>query len=194
MSQVSDCYKFNDKYSLWIANGIFQEIDEEDIIKLIESYHSNKKLELDGLLLIACWKGTEKVIKKLLELGANKDAKSLLGTTPIMCLAERDWVEMVEYFIKIEADLRIRSTEGDAVFCFSKNKTDDYFLKKLYENTKEQNELTKKNTDLMSLNKELLEKIKELSDNNEKVATLLEKKITRSLTMKEYLDAIKNYL
>ena len=168
---VANCYKFTDKISSWLANGIFEEINETVIIKTIEENHPNNKLELDGLLLIACWKSTEKVIKKLLELGANKDAKSLWGTTPVMFLAQRDCVELVDYFIKIEADLLVHcSTAYDVVWYGKDNKkTRDYFLKHVYENVKRQNELTKKNVsedklnkDLPENNAQLKEKIKEL--------------------------------
>ena len=199
MSQVSDCYVFNDKYSSWIANGIFQEIDEADIIKLIELNHPTKKYELDGLLIIACWKGTEKVVMKLLELGANKDARSKTGTTPIMFLAERDWLEMVEYFIKLGADLLIRAKNGDDVLLYSKNKqkTRDYFLRKLYNDAQEQNELTKKNkelsekvTTLTASNKELESKLKETKDSSiddEKKALFNE-----NVTLKSKLQKIES--
>ena len=167
---VEKCYKFTDKISSWLANGIFEDINETIIIKTIEENHPNNKLELDGLLLIACWKSTEKVIKKLLELGANKDAKSLWGTTPIMFLAQRDCVELVEYFCKIEADLLVRASDGADVLWYAKDnkKTIDYFLKHAYENVKRQNELAKNNVSEDKLNKDLSEnnalkeKIKEL--------------------------------
>jgi ankyrin repeat protein len=122
---MEECYQFVDNNSWWIASTIFVGYKENDIINMLEKYKYND-LELDGLLIIACWKGTEKVIKYLLGLKANINARSRLGSTPIMFLAQRDWLEMFKYFVENGSDLNMCTHKGHGCSYFAKSRKGNF--------------------------------------------------------------------
>ena len=182
---MEECYKFTDNYSWLIASGIYHgSIKDDEVISMLNLYQNNdpeNDLELDGLLIIACWKGSKAIIVKLLTLGANKDARSLLGSTPIMFLAQRDWLEMVEYFVKIGADMTIRTNNGDDCSYFAKSRTGNYKVIK-YLNTFDVSLRSVRSAHKeikTKQNSELLDENKRLKDQNEKLWKILNKMKTK---------------
>ena len=96
-------YDFSDKWSLWLGQGILNGcLNDTNNFEILSGV---KKSDLDGLLLIACDKGDEKLILKLLDLGANKDAKSKRETSAIVFLAHRDFLEMYKHFVNIGVNI-----------------------------------------------------------------------------------------
>ena len=167
MNEIDNIVKFNNNYSKWIACGIYCNIDE--ICNVIqERFDSNKRgdeavLELDKLLIIACWKGNEIVVKKLVSLGANIETRSLFDTTPIMFVAQRDSLEMFIYLISIGANMYAVSKNGLNVESYAKevpkSRVYEYIIDIKNKNSVSSIELLKKNNTMIIKNKELEDKI-----------------------------------
>lgn len=110
---MSLAVKYFDKQSKWIGYGIISNIDDKTICDLICDYYneSKDKIELDNLLITACYKGTEVVIKQIITLGADINAKSIHKSTPLMFIAERDMLNMFKYLLDKGANMSIKNIE-----------------------------------------------------------------------------------
>jgi hypothetical protein len=83
--------------------SIYKAHKEAKILEFLNNIDP-RSYDLNNLLLVACWKSTHAVICKLVELGADIKALSVVISTPMMFIAERDMLETFEYFISLGAD------------------------------------------------------------------------------------------
>lgn len=158
---MEDIYKFKDNHSQWIATGIYNEVDDEEIIAHIDfANQRNKKLDIDGLLIIACCKGEENLIKKLLEMGANIEARSIGGSTPIMFLAQRDMIDVFKYFIENGANIfALNILNNDCIHYSIKQGKIYKFIMELSKSINQYRDISK----ILGRNKYLEERIKDIS-------------------------------
>ena len=173
MPSFESYYTFENKSAEWLAQGIFNEVlNDTNIIHLLEN-NKYTSSDLDGLLLHACLKGSEKLIMKLLELGANKNAKSRGNSSPIMFLARRDMLEMVKHFIKLEVNVWVHNDNGHNIIEWAEPNVRKYLENNIaviekseLESLKEKLKLAEaKNTELEEKkNKEFEAKLGELRD------------------------------
>lgn len=171
-------YNFQTKQSQWLALGIVNEIGDNIIIHNFDYLHSqNINLEIDGLLIIACHKGSDDIIKKIISMKPNIESLSKRQSTPLMFLAQRGNFNMVKYFIEeLGADINVVNYTGLSALNYAKqnNHTDivNYLLELKKNNYKHIDELKKKNMiledKLNSLIKQM-ENLKYLDDDDDNI-------------------------
>jgi hypothetical protein len=62
---------------------------------------------------VAAANGQVDVIRVLVELGANKNAKSAAGMTPLLCAAANGHVEAIKVLVQLGADIAARLVTGE---------------------------------------------------------------------------------
>ena len=180
-------YDFSDSWSRLLGQGI---LDECLKINNFEIFSNVKKSDLDGLLLIACNKGDEKLILKLLDFGANKDAKSKGEISAIMYLAQRDLLEMFKHFVNIGAIVSFKNVcvlAGENVKKYIDNDLAVIERTKLEALDKECMTRAKENAILSEKNADLENKLKDAVSEKDKTSivfdnVVLEKTKLESLT------------
>ncbi|AYV84754.1 MAG: hypothetical protein Hyperionvirus37_7 [Hyperionvirus sp.] len=167
MSHPGSVYKFKakDSYSLWLSEAIHHKIPEEEFfgfLKLLQEKTENN-IDLDGLLVEACWMGTDGMIKKLVSMGADIETLSTNMSTPLMYLAERDMIETFDYMISIGANLyaKTKTKQENDVEYFAKGSGAVKVLKRIEELKKL---YTGKAQEMMREREEMLDKTKQLED------------------------------
>ena len=203
MSSVEEYYTFKNENAKWVAAGIFNKIiNSADMINFLGK-NTPMQHDLDGLLIIACVVGTNELIFKLLELGANKNAKSKIGSTPIMYFAKLDNLEMVKHFIKIEANVFCNNNNNRniidwAVVNVKKYLEDDLTVieKSELESLKANKNLTEKSEleSLKASNKDLLEKNTNLESEKGAIQMELDKETTEKKKALANLVKVRNAL
>lgn len=113
----------------WIASGIEICCVDKYLRNIISD--NKEKLDLNGLLLVACYKGSDDMIRYLLDMGADIESKSRIGSTPILFLAERDNIEMVKYLLSLGADPTVKNSENENIYSYAGDKTKE-FINKLF--------------------------------------------------------------
>lgn len=103
MEELNSNISFNDNFSHWLAYGMALKISEDIIIEYMKG--RKHSLDLNNLLIAACFISTDKIIKTLVELGADIKAKSKIDSTPIMFIAQRDNLPMFKYFMEGGANM-----------------------------------------------------------------------------------------
>lgn len=131
------------------------------------------QINLELLLLMACYVGHENTIKFLVERGANINAKSYLGSTPIMFLAQRGNSEMVKYFIDKGADLKIINIYNSDLYYFAKESNDSKTIEIAEKYATKKKPI--KPIDIFQLVEEFKQKNEELAKKNEELITELTK-------------------
>ena len=174
MNHPGSVYKFKskDKYSIWLSEAIHHHIPEEDFLtflKLLQEKTDNE-LDLDGLLIEACWMGTDGMIKSLISMGANIEALSSTTTTPLMFLAQRDMIETFDYMISIGANLNAKTKDKhgyDAEYYATSSESVKIIkrieeLKKMY--CGKAQEIMREREEILDKNKQLEDTISSLMD------------------------------
>ena len=155
-------YTFTNKISAWLASGMCNgTVSETDAINLLDT-NKNNGLELDGLLLISGAFADDKVIMKLLEMGANKDARSSANTRPILYLARRDKLEMFKHFIKIGAYPFSVNDRKEDIINLAGPKVREYLVNNLVLAEKDALVTSKDIDELKEKNKKLEDKLNKL--------------------------------
>ena len=85
----------------------------------------------------ACMKGHTTVARRLLAKGANVNAKTRKGVTPLMMAAQQGVLPLVEVLLKKKADPLIRSKKGESALDVAKNTSVYDLVKEASEKAKE---------------------------------------------------------
>lgn len=175
-------YEFKNNISQWLAEAMYRNVPNEILLPLLASTEELKlPIELDGLLIIACHKSNNDVIKKLVMMGANKNAKSNKSSTPLMFLAERNMIEPFRYFIEVlDADMDAKNNEGSDVEWYAGTNRSDAVLAYIKER---QVFRSKTFADLAQKNKELEDKVNHLMEQMSKLHVMAPPIITTMVPM-----------
>lgn len=104
-------YTFKDPHSGWVAEGIHRKISDETLLEIIQTLcRGGVVFDWSGLLLQACWKGSDRLIQKFVEMGADIEVKSNLGSTPLLFTAERGNLSAFKFLIERGANLYAKNT------------------------------------------------------------------------------------
>jgi hypothetical protein len=122
---MEDSVLFKDVQSRIFGSSIYDQLDEKSTLEFLD-YMDPRSYDLDNLLLVACWRSTDAVIRRLIDLGANQETLSVEFSTPIMFVAQRDMLETFKYFVSLGVDPVHVYEHGDRVKCV------DHFLKDTY--------------------------------------------------------------
>lgn len=165
MEDIFNTVSFSNNSSKWIACGIYLNVPDDEIINQLDNID---KLDFDNLLIIACWKGSESIIRKLIQKGANIEATSLFGSTPLLFIAQRDRVDIFKYLIELGANLYTKNTYGNDAEYYSSNNPNKNVYNYIQELKKDKikiiNDLIKDKEFMMKKNQELEDKINYLMD------------------------------
>lgn len=165
MSDFDHLVKFKDLLSEMIGYGIYNGVNNTYIYDMIDHFHQfdqNTTLDLDNLLILACYNSSDQnLIKKLLLLGANKEAMSLYNTTPVMLIAKRDWLEMFKYFVEIGSDIFPKDRNDAEHYAKNANKRQIYnFIQEIKSNNMKANmEFLKEKELILKKSEELENKV-----------------------------------
>lgn len=80
----------------------------KEIMEIVDKLHRDK-LSLNPLMLLSTWRDNVKMMKKLLELGADPRCKDNEGRTCLHLAANNDSVEAVEILIKHKVRKHLQS-------------------------------------------------------------------------------------
>lgn len=175
MQKIDSNVNFKDIFSHWLAYGMNLKISEDFIIEYIKN--NRESLDLDNLLIASTFAGTDKIIKILVELGANLETKNINGSTPIMFIAEEDNLPMFEYFLEKGANMYTKNNYHHDVesYAFKATSTQQKvfnYIKTIQKKFSDDN-ITMETLKLKNkeLNKELEDEINKLRQNMERLST-----------------------
>ena len=167
---MESTYNFKDNNSYWIAKAIYRRsIDDQDIAYLLDAMVAKypNGIDLNGLLIIACYCGTEAMIQKLLNMGASIESRSSGKSTPIMFITQRDMLDMFKIMIEMGADISATNNDGLNCSYYAKDGCTDHYngTGKVYQYIKEIESIKLKNAlEYMKERESMVQKNKELED------------------------------
>lgn len=179
--------------SKWIGSAIYGNyIDENEIINLIKATLIKKSsLKLNGWLIIACHKSENNkntlLIKELINLGADKETVSVVGSTPLLFLCQNNNVDLVKYFVEdLGANIFAKNSANvDCLGYANSKELKDYLIEARKKYSTSLEELTKKN-------KEYTNRIKELENDKSNSETELKKQVYTYINRIKELENDKN--
>lgn len=160
LHDINEVYNFKLPHSKLIALPMMEakvynnNVPMQNIEYFIKTF-GKEYVELDGFLIIACWKNRSDIARALLDLGANINALSNYGTTPAMFVAQNDNIELLKHFIQNGALLEVNNKQV-IDYARSDAMTRKYLIQYCIENA---------NQKLCDENKSLKDSVNELEDN-----------------------------
>ena len=72
--------------------------------------------------------GHLEVVKYLISVGANKEAKNKYGDTPLLIATQKGNLEVVKYLISVGANKEAKNKYGETPLSYAKGQIRDYLL------------------------------------------------------------------
>lgn len=191
MLQVNCDKDINTRLLMNLINSGFKN---KQIITIIEFMKSkNIEINWDSLMVQSSIKrGKKEIFQYLIDNGANIDAKSYIGSTPIMFFAQNNKLNLLKWFIEdLKADIHATNKYKNDAWCYANGECVNYM-----EQYKVKIEEEEKKIKQLKLEEKLRINHKEKNEYLEKRIDALEKELKHVITvnkqMTEEFDKLRN--